>query len=87
MLKLYEIEFLTSVVVKIQVFLDVILCLGYIVSDVSKDCFASSSGSVGARRVVVKILRIFCSYKEANNGSAHVSPQQQLNNLRWHFVT
>lgn len=54
MLKLYEIEFLTSVVAKIQVFLDVTLCFGQIVPDVSKDCIASSSMSVGARRVVVK---------------------------------
>lgn len=54
MLKLYEIEFFPSVVVEIQVFLDVTLCVGYIVPDISKDCIASSSGSVGARRVVVK---------------------------------
>ena len=71
--------------------LDVTLCFGCIVPDIPKDCIASSSGSVGTRRVVVKTLCILCSYKEANNGecvfpSAHVSSQQQLNNFRWHFV-
>jgi len=91
MLKLYEIEFLISVVVEIQVFLDVTLCLGCTFPDVPNDYIASSSGSVGTRRVVVKTLCILCSYREVNNEegifpSAHVSSQQQLNNFRWHFV-
>lgn len=91
MLKLYEIVFLTSVVVEIQAFLDVTLCPGCIVPDVPKNCIASSSGSIGTRRVVVKTLCILCSGKGANNGegvfpSAHVSSQRQLNNFRWHFV-
>jgi hypothetical protein len=88
MLNHYEIEFLTSIVVKIRVFLDVL----WVNSSRSFARFiVSISVSSSASRAVVKALFMLCSYKEAHNGegvspSTYVSPQQQLNNFRLHFV-